>query len=106
MNAEPQSGAVFRGTLTPRYTDQDTWRHVNNSRACQLHIEARMQAWVHRFGPAAWFSDAERLRPLRAITQFREMSFYGSDIHFIVTVMGVDRDRVQMRTDAYRAKPK
>jgi len=99
MTAESPSGAVFRGTLTPRYTDQDTWRHVNNSRAYQLHIEARMQALVNRFGPDAWFSDAERLRPLRAITQFREMSFYGSDIHFVVTLKGVDRERVQMRTE-------
>ncbi|WP_328189222.1 hypothetical protein [Marinobacter sp. OP 3.4] len=99
MTDTSQSGAVFRGALTPRYTDQDTWRHVNNSRAYQLHMEARIQALVDRFGPDAWFSDAERLRPLRAITQFREMSFYGSDIHFVVTVAGVDRDRVQMRTE-------
>ncbi|MGO1501525.1 MAG: hypothetical protein ACTHWH_09645 [Marinobacter sp.] len=99
MKAELQSGAVFRGILTPRYTDQDTWRHVNNSRAYQLHIEARVQALVHRFGPNAWFSDVERLRPLRTITQFREMSFYGSNVQFVVTVRGVDRDRVQVRTE-------
>ncbi|WP_372972947.1 thioesterase family protein [Marinobacter sp.] len=102
MNAESPSGAVFRGALTPRYTDQDTWRHVNNSRAYQLHIEARMQALVNRFGPDAWFSDAERLRPLRAITQFREMSFYGSDIQFVVTLVGVDRNRVQLRTELHQ----
>lgn len=102
MNAESQPGAVFRGTLTPRYTDQDTWRHVNNSRAYQLHIEARMQALVHRFGPDAWFSDAERLRPLRAITQFNAMSFYGSNIDFVVTVSGVDHDRLHMRTELHQ----
>ncbi|MCK7545282.1 hypothetical protein MLC59_14030 [Marinobacter bryozoorum] len=102
MNEQSPSGAVFRGTLTPRYTDQDTWRHVNNSRAYQLHIEARMQALVHRLGPDAWFSDAERLRPLRAITQFREMSFYGSDIGFVVTVVGVHRDCVQLRTELHQ----
>ncbi|MFW5824844.1 MAG: thioesterase family protein [Marinobacter sp.] len=102
MNAQSRPGAVFRGTLTPRYTDQDTWRHVNNSRAYQLHIEARMQALVNRFGPDAWFSDAERLRPLRAITQFREMSFYGSDIHFVVTLMGASRDQVQLCTELHQ----
>lgn len=102
MTIETDASAVFRGALTPRYTDQDTWRHVNNSRAYQLHMEARIQAMVHRFGPDAWFSDAERLRPLRAITQFREMSFYGSDIHFAVTVAGVDKDRVQMRTELHQ----
>ncbi|MFL1482489.1 thioesterase family protein [Marinobacter sp. LN3S78] len=102
MTTDTQPGAVFRGTLTPRYTDQDTWRHVNNSRAYQLHIEARMQALVHRFGPDAWFSDAERLRPLRAITQFREMSFYGNDIGFEVEVLGCDRDTVQLRTQLHQ----
>lgn len=102
MSTKLHSGAVFYGTLTPRYTDQDTWRHVNNSRAYQLHIEARMQALVHRFGADAWFSDAERLRPLRAVIQFREMSFYGSDISFVVTVVGVNRDRVQMRSELYQ----
>lgn len=102
MNEEPRPDAVFRGAITTRYTDQDTWRHVNNSRAYQLHIEARMQALVHRFGPDAWFSDAERLRPLRAITQFCAMSFYGSDIQFVVTVAGVDYERIQMRTELYQ----
>jgi len=102
MKTEPRPGAVFHGTLTPRYTDHDTWRHVNNSRAYQLHIEARMQALVHRFGPDAWFSDAERLRPLRAITQFRQMSFYGSDIHFSVTVSGADRDTCHMRSELHQ----
>lgn len=102
MIEKSTSGAVFTGTLTPRYTDQDTWRHVNNSRAYQLHIEARMQALVHRFGPDAWFSDAERLRPLRAITQFRAMSFYGSDIQFSVSLAGVDRDCVQLRSELHQ----
>jgi acyl-CoA thioesterase FadM len=103
MNKDSQSGAVFRGTLTPRYTDQDTWRHVNNSRAYQLHIEARIQALVHRFGPDAWFSDAERLRPVRAVTQFREMSFFGSDIQFVVEAVGVDRNLIQMRTELHQS---
>lgn len=102
MIANSSSGAAFSGALTPRYTDQDTWRHVNNSRAYQLHIEARMQALVHRFGPDAWFSDAERLRPLRAITQFRAMSFYGSDIQFSVTLIGVDQDCVQFRSELHQ----
>lgn len=102
MKAESQSGAIFRGTLTPRYTDQDTWRHVNNSRAYQLHIEARIQALVHRFGPDAWFSDAERLRPLRTLTQFREMSFYGSDIDLVVEVLGCDQHVVQLHTELHQ----
>lgn len=102
MSLEQAKGAVSSGTLTPRYTDQDTWRHVNNSRAYQLHIEARIQALVKRFGPDAWYSDAERLRPLRTITQFREMSFYGSDIGFTVEVLGCDRTYVYLRTELHQ----
>lgn len=102
MTPEQDTGAVFRGTLTPRYTDQDTWRHVNNSRAYQLHIEARMQALVKWFGPDAWYSDAERLRPVRTITQFRKMSFYGSDISFTVEVLGCDRSSVYLRTELHQ----
>ncbi|SFR68346.1 Acyl-CoA thioesterase FadM [Marinobacter daqiaonensis] len=102
MSHRQKNGAVFSGTLTPRYTDQDTWRHVNNSRAYQLHIEARIQALVKRFGPDAWYSDAERLRPLRTITQFREMSFFGSDIEFTVEVLGCDRTSVHLRTELHQ----
>lgn len=94
--------ACFTGAIQPRYTDLDTWRHVNNSRVYQLHLEARIQYLVSRFGPDAWFSDAERLRPLRTITDFRQVSWYGSPIEFCLNVYSVGADRCIMRTDLYQ----
>ncbi|MCQ4322471.1 thioesterase family protein [Stutzerimonas stutzeri] len=102
MTDQNANSAVFRGTITPRYTDLDTWRHVNNSRVYQLHLEARIQALVARFGANAWFSDSERLRPLRTITQYREMSFYGSGIAFSVEVLGCDAQSVRLRSQLYQ----
>lgn len=93
---------TFHGTIVPRYTDLDTWRHVNNSRAYQLHLEARMTAHVARFGPDAWFSDAERLRPLRTITQFRQVSWYGRNIDFTVQVLACDTDTYRLRSELYQ----
>jgi acyl-CoA thioesterase FadM len=75
---------------------------VNNSRAYQLHLEARMTAHVARFGPDAWFSDAERLRPLRTITQFRQVSWYGSNIDFTVQVLACDTDTYRLRSELYQ----
>lgn len=94
--------ACFTGSIQPRYTDLDTWRHVNNSRVYQLHLEARVQYLVSRFGPDAWFSDAERLRPLRTITDFRQVSWYGSPIEFCLTMYSVEADRCTLRTDLYQ----
>ena len=96
------SPVVFRGTITPRYTDLDTWRHVNNSRIYQLHIEARIQALVDRFGPDAWFSDAERLRPVRTITHFRQVSWYGSNLDFTVELLGCDDHHVRLRSELHQ----
>lgn len=102
MNLKGSNSQVFQGMLTPRFTDIDTWRHINNSRVYQLHIEARTQALVHRFGSDAWFSNTERLRPLRTITQFQKMSFYGSNINFTVEVISADRLSVLIRTELYQ----
>lgn len=94
--------ACFEGSIQPRYTDLDTWRHVNNSRVYQLHLEARIQYLVNRFGADAWFSDSERLRPRRTLTDFRQVSWYGSPIEFRLTVLSVARDQALLRTDLYQ----
>lgn len=99
---EPTADACFEGRIQPRYTDLDTWRHVNNSRVYQLHLEARIQYLVSRFGADAWFSDSERLRPKRTITDFREVSWYGSPVEFRLTVHSVDRDQALLRTDLFQ----
>lgn len=93
---------TYHGTIVPRYTDLDTWRHVNNSRAYQLHLEARMTAHVARFGPDAWFSDSVRLRPVRTITQFRQVSWYGSNIDFTVRVLACGIDTYRLRSELYQ----
>ncbi|MFC4260838.1 thioesterase family protein [Marinobacter lacisalsi] len=102
MTTQNNNPAVFHGTITPRYTDLDTWRHVNNSRVYQLHIEARIQALVDRFGPDAWFSDAERLRPVRTITHFRQVSWFGSNIDFTVELLGCDDHHARLRSELYQ----
>lgn len=102
MTTPNEKRAVFQGVITPRYTDLDTWRHVNNSRIYQLHIEARIQALVDRFGPDAWFSDAERLRPVRTITHFRQVSWFGSNIDYRVELLGCDDQHVRFRSELYQ----
>ena len=72
--------SIFSCTLSPRYTDLDNWRHVNNSRIYHLHQEARMRAQISYFGKDSWFSDDVLLRPLRTNTQFRQETWYGQDI--------------------------
>lgn len=90
---------AFECAITPRYTDLDTWRHVNNSRIYQLHQEARILAHIDRFGAEAWFSDDVRIRPLRSITQYREVTWYGSDVHARVQVLSCERDTYRVRSE-------
>ncbi|UAW98680.1 hypothetical protein KEM63_01460 [Halopseudomonas nanhaiensis] len=94
--------ATFRCSITPRYTDLDTWRHVNNSRIYQLHQEARMLAHLDMFGKDAWFSDQIRLRPIRVVTDYRLVSWYGSDIQAQVQILDCSQDEYQVRCDLYQ----
>ena len=94
--------ATFHCSITPRYTDLDTWRHVNNSRIYQLHQEARVLAHLDMFGKDAWFSDGIRLRPLRAVTDYRLVSWYGSDIQAQVQVLACAKEAYQVRCDLYQ----
>lgn len=95
----PSNDAAFECALTPRYTDLDTWRHVNNSRIYQLHQEARMLAHLERFGADAWFSDGVRLRPLRSVTQYQEVTWYGSDVTARVQVLSCERNTFRVRSE-------
>lgn len=93
---------LFECSLSPRFTDLDTWRHVNNSRIYQLHQEARMRAHLERFGPDAWFSDDVRLRPLRCITDYRLVTWYGSEIRAQVRVLACDADSYRVRSELFQ----
>lgn len=92
----------FQCSLTPRFTDLDTWRHVNNSRIYQLHQEARLLAHLDLFGPDAWFSDGVRLRPLRSVTDFRRVTWYGSDVKAEVCVQECASDSYRVRSDLFQ----
>ncbi|PKM29360.1 MAG: hypothetical protein CVV07_11200 [Gammaproteobacteria bacterium HGW-Gammaproteobacteria-11] len=92
----------FECHLTPRYTDLDTWRHVNNSRIYQLHQEARILAQIDLLGKDAWFSDTVRLRPLRSITQYRQVSWYASDLTARLTYLGCDQHSYRVRNELYQ----
>lgn len=93
---------TFRCSIRPRYTDLDTWRHVNNSRIYQLHQEARLLAHLDMFGKDAWFSDVIRLRPVRAVTDYRLVSWYGSDLLAEVKILACMADEYQVRCDLYQ----
>jgi len=106
-NPEEYSGAmtdtaIFHCSLTPRFTDLDTWRHVNNSRIYQLHQEARLLAHLDLFGADAWFSDDVRLRPLRSITDFRRVTWYGSDVNAEIKVEECGHDSYRVRSDLFQ----
>jgi acyl-CoA thioesterase FadM len=96
------TSAFFHCSLTPRFTDLDTWRHVNNSRIYQLHQEARLLAHLELFGADAWFSDDVRLRPLRCITDFRRVTWYGSDVKAEIRVQACDNDSYRVRSDLFQ----
>ena len=95
---------IFSCTLSPRYTDLDNWRHVNNSRIYQLHQEARMRTHLHHCGPDAWFSDDVRLRPLRTTTQFRQETFYDKDIQARVRVVSADANVFHVLSELYQGE--
>lgn len=92
----------FRFVITPRYTDLDTWRHVNNSALYQFHIEARMQAWMATFGRDSWFTDTLHLRPLRTITQYRLVTHYGADVHCQVRLLETSAYHYRVRTELFQ----
>lgn len=94
--------SVFEISLSPRFTDLDTWRHVNNSRVYQLHQEARLRAHLAQFGADAWFSDNVRLRPLRSITNYRLVTWYGSDVQARVQVLACDADSYRVRSELFQ----
>lgn len=102
MISNNRSADTFHCTIAPRYTDLDTWRHVNNSRLYQMHQEARMLAHIARFGPDAWFSDTVRLRPLRTITSYRLVTWYGRDIKAQVRVLSCEADTFRVRSELYQ----
>lgn len=102
MTNNNRSDDTFYCTIAPRYTDLDTWRHVNNSRLYQMHQEARMLAHMERFGPDAWFSDTIRLRPLRTITAYRLVTWYGSDVQAEVRVLSCDEGTYRVRSELYQ----
>ncbi|WP_285259926.1 acyl-CoA thioesterase [Halopseudomonas bauzanensis] len=102
MTEQDKTAAPLNFSFSPRYTDLDTWRHVNNSRIYQLHLEARVLAHVSRFGQDAWFSDDVRLRPLRTITDYRQVSWYGSDINAWISVTGCDEDSFRLHSELYQ----
>lgn len=93
---------IFQCSLTPRFTDLDTWRHVNNSRIYQLHQEARLLAHLDLFGPDAWFSDDVRLRPVRSITDFRRVTWYGSEVKAQVEVLACAHDSYRVRSELFQ----
>lgn len=102
MTEQDKTTSPLSFSFSPRYTDLDTWRHVNNSRIYQLHLEARVLAHVSRFGQDAWFSDDVRLRPLRTITDYRQVSWYGRDINAWISVTDCDNDSFRLRCELYQ----
>lgn len=102
MTEQDKAPSAHSFTFSPRYTDLDTWRHVNNSRIYQLHLEARVRAHVSRFGKDAWFSDGVRLRPVRSITDYRQVSWYGSDLEARVNVTACDKDSFRLYIELHQ----
>lgn len=93
---------LFQCTLSPRYTDLDTWRHVNNTRLYHFHQEARLRAHLELFGPDAWFSDQVRLRPLRSVTNYQQVTWYGSDVQAEVSVLSCDAEQYRVRSELFQ----
>lgn len=103
MTASPErSPNTFHCAITPRYTDLDTWRHVNNSRIYQFHQEARLLAHLNIFGPDAWFSDDVRIRPIRSVTDYKLVTWYGSDVQASVEILDCQHDTYTVRSDLYQ----
>lgn len=103
LQSHPADGDTgFRFVISPRYTDLDTWRHVNNSALYQFHIEARLQAWMARFGAESWFSDKLHLRPLRTITHYRLVTHYGADVTCHVHLLETSTYHYRVRTELFQ----
>lgn len=103
MTASPEHRhKAFNCAITPRYTDLDTWRHVNNSRIYQIHQEARLLAHLNIFGPDAWFSDDVRIRPIRSVTDYKLVTWYGSDVQASVEILDCQEDTYMVRSDLYQ----
>lgn len=102
MPGTPASERVFSCRITPRYTDLDTWRHVNNTRIYEMHLEARLLAQLQQFGQDAWFSDGIRLRPVRAITSYRQVTWFGSDVEAQVRVVSADDASYRVLSELYQ----
>lgn len=92
----------FRCQIMPRFTDLDTWRHVNNTRVYHIHQEARMQAHLHRFGADAWFADEVQLRPRRCLTDYRQISWYGQPLDAEVELLSCDDQQFRVRSRLYQ----
>jgi acyl-CoA thioesterase FadM len=82
----------FHFDIAPRYTDLDTWRHVNNAAAHQMHLEGRIRHQVHLMGPDAWHADDVHLRPRRVTTHFLRVTHYPDTVRCGVTLRGVQAD--------------
>lgn len=99
---QPPASTVFECRLAPRYTDLDTWRHVNNTRLYEMHLEARLLAHLQHFGPDAWFSDGVRLRPMRAITSYRQVTWFGRDVLAKVRVVEINSGDYRVLSELYQ----
>ena len=96
------AGQLFETLITPRFTDLDTWRHINNTRLYHIHQEARMRTQMELFGRDAWFSDDVRLRPLRCLTDYRLVSWYDSDLLARVQILDCDSQGFRVISRLYQ----
>lgn len=67
-------------TLATRYTDVDSWRHLNNVSVLCLHLEARTRWLVDQLGAQAWHSDDLLLRPASFATDFLDEGRYPGNV--------------------------
>lgn len=93
----------FRCTLQSRYTDLDTWRHVNNVAVHKLHLEGRMRHQMAVLGEQAWFADEIRLRPEQANTHFLQVTGYPADLDCGVRVVEVGDARYRLAVGLFQS---
>ncbi|MBA1145843.1 hypothetical protein H0Z60_02105 [Ectothiorhodospiraceae bacterium WFHF3C12] len=93
----------FKCELQSRYTDLDTWRHVNNVAVQQLHLEARMRHHLSLFGETAWYADGVRLRPLQVNTHFLRVTGYPESVIAGVRVVDVGAERYRLAVGLFQA---
>lgn len=96
------AGQLFETRITPRFTDLDTWRHVNNTRLYHIHQEARIRTQMELLGRDSWFSDEVRLRPLRSLTDYRLVSWYDSDLLARVQILDCDSQGFRLVSRLYQ----